>query len=327
MRVTFPKSGVFVLYGNEPLQWVDNLPKLVDETMTKRLPKRPITGGTNQGLRPLQYDYWRVGYGTSESLPVEFWIDRAGEFHSKSGNYSASHLNHPEATQFYLHIDGRAEIEANGRVTAVSPGVLLAMPVGVPFTYRSRGVIRYHWFAIPGYWPNVLGESDKVHWLARGYDAELEAHFSEIRETLILGKSGYALRAIGVFYELLGRVVEISQPADKTTSVYPESVRNAITYLRETYTSPYDAASTAMAVGMSQSHLRALFEKWVGESPQQFHARCRINEARRLLYQNNLTISQVAMLVGFDDPRYFSRVFKQLTGVPPSLYQSVRPSV
>ncbi len=294
--------------------------------MVKRLPKRPMTGGTNQGLRPLQYDYWRVGYGTSESLPVPFWIDRAGEFHSKSGSYSASDLNHPDASQFYFHIDGRAEIETNGRITAVSPGVVLAMPVEVPFIYRSRGNIRYHWFAIPNYWPILLGEADRVHWLAWGYDAELEAQFAEIREILILGKPGYALRAIGVFYELLGRVVEKSQPAETTPSVYPESVQNAITYLRETYTSPYDAAATAMAVGMSQSHLRALFEKWVGESPQQFHARCRIDEARRLLYQNNLTVSQIAMLVGFDDPRYFSRVFKQLTGVPPSLYQSTQPA-
>ena len=294
--------------------------------MVKRLPKRPMTGGTNQGLRPLQYDYWRVGYGTSELLPVDFWIERAGEFHSKSGSYAASHLNHPGTSQFYFHIDGRAEIEANGQVTAVSPGVVLAIPINIPFTYRSRGVIRYHWFAIPNYWPNLLGKADKVHWLAWGYDAELEAQFAEIREILILGKPGYALRAIGIFYELLGRVVERSQPAEKTESVYPESVRNAITYLRETYTSPYDATSTAMAVGMSQSHLRALFEKWVGESPQQFHARCRIDEARRLLYQSNLTVSQIGMLVGFDDPRYFSRVFKQLTGMPPSLYQSMQPS-
>ncbi|MCA9925143.1 MAG: helix-turn-helix transcriptional regulator [Anaerolineales bacterium] len=317
---------IFVRYGADPLQWVDNLPKLVDETMVKRIPKRPIVGGTNQGLRPLQYDYWRVGYGTSESLAVDFWIERAGEFHSKSGHYAASHLNHPHTSQFYFHIDGDAEIEANGHVTAVFPGNVLAMPVGVPFHYRSHGVIRYHWFAIPDYWPEMMGSSNRVHWLAWGFDAELESRFAEIREILILGKPGYALRAIGVFYELLARVVERTQPADHAESAYPESVRSAITYLRERYTNPYDAADTAMAVGMSQSHLRALFEKWVGESPQKFHARCRIDEARRLLYQNNLNISQVALLVGFDDPRYFSRVFKQITGMPPSHYLSAQPT-
>jgi len=66
--------------------------------------------------------------------------------------------------------------------------------------------------------------------------------------------------------------------------------------------------------------LRALFEKWVGESPQQFHTRCRIDEARRLLNQDNLSISEIALRVGFHDPRYFSRVFKQVSGMPPSQY-------
>ena len=161
---------------------------------------------------------------------------------------------------------------------------------------------------------------DCIHWLAYGYDAELEARFTEIRETLILGKSGYALRAVGVFYELLARVVERKRPSTQSESAYPDVVRNALTYLRENTNMPYDASQTAAAVGLSQSHLRALFEKWVGQSPQQFHTHCRIDEARRLLYQNNLTISEIALRVGFHDPRYFSRVFKQVTGMPPSQY-------
>lgn len=288
--------------------------------MVKRLPKRPMAGGTNQGLRPLQYDYWRVGYGAHESLPLDFWIERAGEFHSKAGAYEASHRNHPQSSQFYFHLEGKAEIEANGKITAVTPGMVLGMPVGVPFRYRNRGVIRYHWFAIPHFWSAILGSPDQVHWLAWGYDAELEARFTDIRETLILGKPGYPLQAVGLFYELMARVMERQRPSVAHNSIYPEAVRSALVYLRENKTTAYDAAATATAVGLSQSHLRALFEKWVGESPQQFHTRCRIDEARRLLNQNNLTISEIALRLGFHDPRYFSRVFKQVTGMPPSQY-------
>jgi AraC-like DNA-binding protein len=299
---------------------VEDLPLDVDDMMAKRTPKRPVTGGTNKGLRPLQYDYWRVGYGTNESLPLDFWIERAGEFRSKAANYEAADRNHPQASQFYFHLQGQAEIAGNNTITSVKTGDVLAMPLGVPFRYYSQGVIRYHWFAIPNYWPELLGDADRMHWLAYGFDAELEARFVEIRETLILGKPGYALRAIGIFYEFMARVIERSQPASQAQSAYPDAVRNALIFLRENYQEPYDAAGTAEAVNLSQSHLRALFEKWVGESPQQFHARCRIDEARRLLYQDDLNISQIALQVGFTDPRYFSRVFKQMTGVPPSRY-------
>ncbi len=286
----------------------------------KQMPKRPMAGGTNQGLRPLRYAYWRVGYGTAEGLALDFWIERAGEFHTQPGGYEASQQHHPQSSQFYFHLDGAAVMEVNGQRTAVSPGDVMAMPVGVPFRYYSQGVIRYHWFAIPHFWPLLLGQPDQVHWLTRGFDAELEARYMEIREILILGKPGYALRAVGVFYELLARVRERSSPHGRAASPYPEAVRNALTYLRENVTTPYDAALTATAVGLSQSHLRALFEKWVGESPQQFHTRCRMDEARRLLQQGNLIVSQVALQVGFHDPRYFSRVFKQVTGISPSQY-------
>jgi AraC-like DNA-binding protein/mannose-6-phosphate isomerase-like protein (cupin superfamily) len=296
------------------------MPTSVDDMMEKRSMKRPVLGGTNKGLRPLQYEYWRVGDGSTESIPLDFWIERAGEYHSKGGEYEATHENHAHASQFYFHLNGKAKIEEGNKVQVVKTGDVIGMPVGVPFRYYSRGVVHYHWFAIPNQWPPLLGHSDRVHWLAHGFDAELESRFVEIRETLILGKPGYSLRAIGIFYEFVARLFERSRPVEVEESAYPEAVRNALIFLQENYMEPYDAAQTAEAVSLSQSHLRALFEKWVGESPQQFHARCRIDEARRLLYQDDLNISQIALRVGFADPRYFSRVFKKITGVPPSRY-------
>ncbi len=143
---------------------------------------------------------------------------------------------------------------------------------------------------------------------------------SQIREILILRKSGYSLRAIGVFYELMARLEELTGTTTPSESAYPETVRNAIIYLREYYAEPFNATQTASAVGLSPSHLRALFEKWVGESPKRFHTRYRINQAKRLLKEQDLPVSEVGFHVGFDDAHHFSRVFKQITGVAPSQY-------
>jgi AraC-like DNA-binding protein len=283
----------------------------------KRQLQRPIMGGTNRGIRPVRYDYWRVGYGSPESFALDFWIERAGEFHCKP-NYVTTHFDHPSSTQFYFHLDGSAAVTANGIKTAVSPGDVLATPFGQPFRYAGKRSMKYHWFAIPNRWPSILGRP-QLQWLAHGYDAELETRFVEIREILILQKPGYALRVVGVFYELIARVME-RKHTSVASSTYPEAVRNALTYLRENVTSPYNATATATAVGLSQSHLRALFEKWVGESPRQYHTRCRIEAAKRLLSQENLSVAQIAMQVGFHDARYFSRVFKRVTGVTPSQY-------
>lgn len=282
--------------------------------------RRPISGGTNNGRRPEKYAYWRVGYGTAESFHLDFWIERAGEFHSKPGSYLTTTADHPHSTQFYYHLAGQAVVEWNGRSHPLNPGDLFIIPPGYPFAYRASQAIKYHWLAIDDQWPMVLGHPIAPCLLVLGRDAEVEARFIELREVLILQKPGYPLQAVGLFYELMARIAQRSQSVRSKESEYPEVVRSAIIYLRENYAIPYDAAATARAVAVSESHLRALFEKWVGESPHQFHTHCRIDQARRLLTDQNMPVSEVALQVGFTDGRYFSRVFKQFVGVSPSQY-------
>lgn len=282
--------------------------------------RRPISGGTNNGRRPEKYAYWRVGYGTAESFNLDFWIERAGEFHSKPGPYLTTTADHPNSTQFYHHLTGEATVEWNGRSQAVIPGDLFIIPPGYSFAYRAPQAIKYHWLAIDDHWPMVLGHPMIPSLLSLGRDTEVEARFVELREVLILQKAGYPLQAVGLFYELMARIAQRSHPVHTKESEYPEVVRSAIIYLRENYASPYDAAATARAVAVSESHLRALFERWVGQSPHQFHTHCRIDQARRLLADQNMPVSEVALQVGFTDGRYFSRVFKQFVGVTPSQY-------
>jgi AraC-like DNA-binding protein len=172
-------------------------------------------------------------------------------------------------------------------------------------------------------WPAVLGHPPLPRQVSAGRDPELESKFVEIREVLILQKPGFSLQTTGIFYELLARMAERSPSVRSKESEYPEVVRNAIIYLRENYTAPFDAERTAKTVAVSQSHLRALFEKWIGESPHEFHTHCRIAQARRLLTEQDLSVSEVASQVGFQDVRYFSRVFKQAVGVSPSQYAVV----
>jgi AraC-like DNA-binding protein len=287
--------------------------------MTKHLPQRPMTGGTNNGIRPARYHYWRVGYGAQESFALDFWVERAGEFHCKPG-YVTGSVDHPDSTQVFYHLAGDATFDAGGQTRPVARGDLLIIPYGHRAIYSGGNGMKYHWFALGQRWPSIFGPAPRPQFLSPGYDAEVEARFAEIREILILRQPGYPLKAVGVIYELMARIEAITQTPAPAESAYPEAVRNAIIYLRENYMAPFDAAQTAAAVSLSQSHLRALFEKWVGESPRQFHTRCRIDQAKRLLSEQHLAVAEVALLVGFGDGRYFSRVFKQMTGLPPSRY-------
>ncbi len=290
--------------------------------MVKQWPARPIAGGTNDGTRPARYDYWRTGYGLPNPVGLDFWVAQAGEYHCKP-NYSTGDFEHTRRIQVFYHLGGEAVFKYQKRTAPVSRGDLLIIPPYQPFSYSARQGMRHHWFALEGSWPRVFGNQG-IHICSVGYNTEVETKLVEIRETLILRKPGYPLQAVGLFYELMARVEEISGASAVPESAYPETVRNAIIFLRENYAAPFNAAETATAVGLSQSHLRALFKKWLGESPKKFHTRYRIGQAKRLLSEQRLPVFEVAFHVGFADARHFSRVFKQFTGVTPSSYAETK---
>jgi transcriptional regulator GlxA family with amidase domain len=73
--------------------------------------------------------------------------------------------------------------------------------------------------------------------------------------------------------------------------------------------------------GLSGSHFTRLFAAWAGESPAAYVKRARIQRARRLLTEVDLSIKQVAARCGFRNPHHFSRVFRRIDGLTPSAYR------
>jgi AraC family transcriptional regulator len=73
----------------------------------------------------------------------------------------------------------------------------------------------------------------------------------------------------------------------------------------------------AGVTGLSQFHFARGFKAAMGVSPYQFALRCRIDRARHLLMQEKLSVSEVALEVGFFDQSHFSVHFKRACGVTP----------
>ena len=75
--------------------------------------------------------------------------------------------------------------------------------------------------------------------------------------------------------------------------------------------------------GYSSDHLRRLFKKEIGLTPYEYLTKIRIDYAKELLSKNNnlnMTISEISLSCGFLDSRYFSRIFKEKTGLTPTKY-------
>ena len=73
--------------------------------------------------------------------------------------------------------------------------------------------------------------------------------------------------------------------------------------------------------GYTPDHFARVFESVLGVSPQAYAVQMRINRARQLLVTTDMSISEIADALGYQDVFFFSRQFKQKVGTPPSQYR------
>ncbi|NTU63372.1 MAG: response regulator transcription factor, partial [Chloroflexi bacterium] len=98
-------------------------------------------------------------------------------------------------------------------------------------------------------------------------------------------------------------------------------VRQAMAYLHEHYAQPISREDVARYVNMNEDYLTFCFRKEMGMTPIAYLNRYRINQAKQLLATRPLSITEVALEVGFYDHSYFSRVFRREVGMSPDAYR------
>jgi AraC family transcriptional regulator len=98
-------------------------------------------------------------------------------------------------------------------------------------------------------------------------------------------------------------------------------VRRAIDHARGHLRERLGADDLARAAGVSRGRLAALFREATGYPPLEYLRRMRVEEARRLLGDVDLSVKEVAARCGFDDVFHFSRVFRRVDGLSPSHFR------
>ncbi|MGP8201688.1 MAG: helix-turn-helix transcriptional regulator [Limisphaerales bacterium] len=98
-------------------------------------------------------------------------------------------------------------------------------------------------------------------------------------------------------------------------------IEQSIAYMMQHLNQPLQVANLAQTAHLSASHFFALFKRWTGFSPIDYFIRLRMEEAGRLLVDANMSVKETAATLGYDDPFYFSRVFKSVHGMAPSDYR------
>jgi transcriptional regulator GlxA family with amidase domain len=95
----------------------------------------------------------------------------------------------------------------------------------------------------------------------------------------------------------------------------------AVEYIELHLTEPLRLPDLAKRFGCSEGHFCRVFRARTGYSPILYILRARIGRALHLLKQTNWPVAEIGRAVGFDNPFYFSRVFRKIQGQSPVQYR------
>ena len=100
-------------------------------------------------------------------------------------------------------------------------------------------------------------------------------------------------------------------------------IRMAKQYVMQHFQEPITLEEVCEAAGFSASYFSSLFKKETGEGFAKYLTRVRMEEAKTLLRETNLPVSEICERVGYSDRKHFTHTFHRATGLNPAEYRKM----
>ena len=244
--------------------------------------------------RPKLPTYWQKGRRDYQILYVangktHFWFDEKEEI------VSAGHmvLYKPEEIQKYVYY-----LEDN-------PDVFW-----IHFTGSDvKNILAYH------------GISLDEHVFYCGVLPDYKALFRKIIQELQLCRYGYEDYIASLFNDILLLVDRQQHEQKKVTGNVQKQIERAAAYFNENYNTKISIDDYAESLHISTNWFIHNFKQYAGMSPAQYILSLRMVNAQSLLERTTYNITEISEIVGYENPLYFSRVFKREIGKSPAQYR------
>ncbi len=227
-------------------------------------------------------------------------------------------------------VDGRGRINRGERRFTAEPGHLLLFKPGVAHDYHSDPLTKrwthlwvyffpraswFEWLAWPEASPGILRLD-----LARSEQrARIVALFQEVERLSHAPLKRRVALAMSALEQLL-LWCDAANPDSAQASMDPR-IQRALDHLCANLEQPMRLDALARVCDMSPSRLSHLFRAQVGMTPMGYLEQQRVSQARELLLMTGRPIAEVSAAVGFQNPIWFTRVFRRHAGDTPRGYR------
>jgi AraC family transcriptional regulator of arabinose operon len=252
-----------------------------------------------------------------------------GHFPMTAGHYVSRHEGVPDIILIYC-VDGSGWCEFADRRWDVRAGNAIFLPKTLAHTYAANE--RKPWSI---YWVHFTGQrsmdylkifevtpdSPMIHLPPV---AEIISTFEDTYSCLQYGYSFANLLALstnlGRFLSLLNLHRHAANLKTRTTD---ENIQQSIRFMHENAEKRLYLEELAQLANLSVTHYSTLFKRRTGYSPTDYFIRMKIQQACQLLGMTEEPVQNICQKLGYEDPYYFSRIFKKVMGRTPTGYRKM----
>lgn len=222
-------------------------------------------------------------------------------------------------------VKGKAEYWINGEKYTAEAGDLIYVPEGSvreAYTYKETPMHAYpfnfHWAEPYNHVHLPFGVITK-----KLVTKEIYGYIYEFNQVWMSKQPFYMFKARALFELILHQLLH-NYYRQSTTQIDPR-IQKLTAYITEHYFEEITIRDLAEMVNLHPVYLGKLFKQHTGVTYKEYLNRVRINHAEMMLSEGNLTVTEAAELCGFNDISYFSNVFKEMKGYPPSVAKKHAP--
>lgn len=253
-----------------------------------------------------------------------FYISHKG----KEKNYKHPVHKHAAGDYEMIYMDyGNIFFELGGKRLSMAPGECIFIDGFISHSFSGRDGVPFNFLNIMfrgNFPPEYIGMPLKV------VHSEQNILGKIIHESIQQIPLAYELTACyftEFIINLIMRQKGLSQPRkilqiENLQNYQSEMVQRVISIISNEYSTHLTLKKVSSAIGISESHLRALIRKETGKNFSSILHMQRIAIAKHLLNGSNFSYEEIASAIGYNSPSFFFKIFKRLTGMTPKAYAS-----
>ena len=222
---------------------------------------------------------------------------------------------------------GECNFICNGKSFTVKEGDLVVVNSTEVHSFTASGVTEYYSILLyPEFLSDIRRITNPICNHIEG-DGRIERFFLELASEYSDMRVGADMAMKGLIYSLLTylyRNYVYEGESAKDGPLREEMLARldrVITYISEHYHESITTAALAEMCYVSEAHFCRFFKSAVGKTVTKYVNEYRIEKATVLLANTGGGIAEIAAEVGFEDPNYFSRVFRSVMGISPLEYR------